>query len=108
MKAPILLGVIAGAGNTDVKNLEFKHLGLDSGWLNYARSKTASHDEYHCGGECATPPRPLRHLLQCVASHQVGNRPGHFETTKSKTKNPILQLHERTKETIEKRYDQRS
>ncbi len=40
MKAAILLGVNAGAGNTDVSNLEFGHLDLEGGWLNYARGKT--------------------------------------------------------------------
>lgn len=40
MKAAVLLGINAGAGNTDVANLEAKHIDLDSGWLNYPRGKT--------------------------------------------------------------------
>lgn len=40
MKAAILLGINAGAGNTDVSNLEFRHLDLKSRWLNYPRGKT--------------------------------------------------------------------
>lgn len=40
MKAAILLGINCGAGNSDVSNLEFKHLDLDAGWLNYPRGKT--------------------------------------------------------------------
>jgi len=40
MKAAILLGINAGAGNTDVSNLELRHLDLKSRWLKYPRGKT--------------------------------------------------------------------
>ncbi len=40
MRAAVLLGINAGAGNTDVANLEFSHLDLKVGWLNYPRGKT--------------------------------------------------------------------
>lgn len=40
MRAMILLGINAGAGNTDVSSLKFKHLDLDSGWLDYPRPKS--------------------------------------------------------------------
>jgi len=40
MKSAILLGINCGAGNTDVSNLKFGHLDLDTGWLDYARGKT--------------------------------------------------------------------
>jgi len=40
MKAAILLGINAGAGNTDVSNLEFRNLDLKGGWLHYPRGKT--------------------------------------------------------------------
>jgi integrase len=40
MKAMILLGVNAGLGNTDLADLQFRHLMLDAGWLDYPRPKT--------------------------------------------------------------------
>jgi integrase len=40
LKAMILLGVNAGLGNTDVADIQFSHLDLESGWLNYPRPKT--------------------------------------------------------------------
>lgn len=40
LKTALLLGLNTGAGNTDVANLQFKHLDLKSGWLNYPRGKT--------------------------------------------------------------------
>lgn len=40
MKAMILLGVNVGMGNEDVARLEFRHLNLDSGWLDFPRPKT--------------------------------------------------------------------
>lgn len=40
MKAMILLGINAGLGNTDIGNLESRHLDLKSGWLDYPRPKT--------------------------------------------------------------------
>lgn len=40
MRAAILLGLNAGAGNTDISSLQRKHLDLDVGWLNFARGKT--------------------------------------------------------------------
>ena len=40
LRALILLGANAGAGNTDVANLLNHHLDLKGGWLNYPRGKT--------------------------------------------------------------------
>lgn len=40
MRAVVLLGINCGLGNSDIANMEFKHLDLDGGWLNYARGKT--------------------------------------------------------------------
>lgn len=40
MKAMILLGINCGLGNTDCGNLEYRHLDLKGGWLNYPRPKT--------------------------------------------------------------------
>jgi integrase len=40
LRAAILLGINAGAGNTDVANLQRRHLDLKDGWLNYPRGKT--------------------------------------------------------------------
>jgi integrase len=40
LRAMILLGINAGLGNSDCGNLQFRHLNLDSGWLNYPRQKT--------------------------------------------------------------------
>lgn len=40
LRAAILLGINTGAGNTDVANLELKHIDLKARWLNYPRSKT--------------------------------------------------------------------
>jgi integrase len=40
MKALILLGVNAGLGNTDVADMQRRHLDLDAGWLTYPRPKT--------------------------------------------------------------------
>lgn len=39
-KAIILLCVNGGLGNTDIAELTFAHLDLDSGWIDYARRKT--------------------------------------------------------------------
>lgn len=40
LRAAVLLGINAGAGNTDVANLQNKHLDLKDRWLNYPRGKT--------------------------------------------------------------------
>lgn len=40
MRAMILLGINAGLGNTDIGNLETRHIDLESGWLDYPRPKT--------------------------------------------------------------------
>jgi integrase len=40
LRAIVLLGINVGAGNTDVANMQMKHLDLDGGWLNYPRGKT--------------------------------------------------------------------
>ena len=40
LRAMILLGVNCGLGNADCKTLEFVHLDLDDGWLNFPRPKT--------------------------------------------------------------------
>ena len=40
--AGVLLGINAGAGNTDVANLQFWHLDLERGWMDYPRPKTGA------------------------------------------------------------------
>jgi integrase len=40
MRAAILLGVNCGFGNTDVAALQFEHLNLETGWVNFPRPKT--------------------------------------------------------------------
>ena len=40
MRAMVLLGINGGLGNADVGGLEFRHLDLENGWLNYPRVKT--------------------------------------------------------------------
>jgi len=40
MKAMILLGVNCGLGNTDIADLQERHLDLKRGWLDYPRPKT--------------------------------------------------------------------
>jgi integrase len=40
LRAIVLLGINAGAGNTDIAGLQAKHLDLAGGWLNYPRGKT--------------------------------------------------------------------
>jgi integrase len=40
MTAMTLLGINCGLGNTDVSGLQFSHLDLDSGWLDFPREKT--------------------------------------------------------------------
>jgi integrase len=40
LEAMILLGVNAGLGNTDCGTLEFRHLDLQGGWLDFPRPKT--------------------------------------------------------------------
>jgi len=40
MKAMVLLGVNCGLGNTDCSEMEFRHLDLRRGWLDYPRPKT--------------------------------------------------------------------
>ncbi len=40
MKAIILLGINCGLGNVEVARLEWSHLNLSSGWLDYPRYKT--------------------------------------------------------------------
>ncbi|HEY1599242.1 MAG TPA: tyrosine-type recombinase/integrase [Pirellulales bacterium] len=42
LKAMALLGINAGLGNADVARLEFRHIDLSSGWLNYPRVKTGA------------------------------------------------------------------
>ena len=41
MQAMILLGINAGLGNRDCAKLEFGHVNLKTGWLDYPRPKTA-------------------------------------------------------------------
>jgi len=40
LRAMILLGINCGLGNTDCAKLEFRHLDLKNGWINYPRPKT--------------------------------------------------------------------
>jgi integrase len=40
LRAMILLGINAGLGNSDLVNLERRHLDLENGWLNFPRPKT--------------------------------------------------------------------
>lgn len=40
IKAMVLLGVNCGLGNSDCARLQFDHLDLDGGWLDYPRPKT--------------------------------------------------------------------
>ena len=40
LRAMILLGINAGLGNTDVSNLELRHLDLKRKWLDFPRPKT--------------------------------------------------------------------
>jgi integrase len=40
MKALVLLGINAGLGNTDVSDLQLRHVDFDGGWLDYPRPKT--------------------------------------------------------------------
>jgi len=40
MKAMILLGINCGLGNTDCSAMQFRHLDIDTGWLNFPRPKT--------------------------------------------------------------------
>lgn len=39
LQVAVLLGINCGLGNTDISNLDQKHLDLDRGWLDYPRSK---------------------------------------------------------------------
>lgn len=41
LRAMILLGINCGLGNRDCAKLEFQHLDLTTGWLDYPRPKTA-------------------------------------------------------------------
>ena len=40
LKAIVLLALNAGLGNGDISGLQFRHLDLDGGWLDYPRPKT--------------------------------------------------------------------
>lgn len=40
IKAMLLLGINCGLGNSDCANLEFRHLDLKAGWLDFPRPKT--------------------------------------------------------------------
>jgi integrase len=40
MKAMVMLGINSALGNADVAGLSFKHINLETGWLDYARKKT--------------------------------------------------------------------
>jgi integrase len=40
MRAMVLLAINAGLGNEDCAKLQFRHLNLDAGWLDYPRPKT--------------------------------------------------------------------
>ena len=39
LRAAVLLGINAGLGNSDISGLQFSHLALDGGWLDYPRVK---------------------------------------------------------------------
>lgn len=41
LRAMTLLGINCGLGNSDCGQLEFRHLDLKTGWLNYPRPKTS-------------------------------------------------------------------
>lgn len=47
LKAMVLLGINAGCGNTDCASLQFRHLDLEGGWLDFPRGKTGN--ERRCG-----------------------------------------------------------
>ena len=40
IKAMILLGINVGMGNEDVARLEFRHIDIETGWLDFPRPKT--------------------------------------------------------------------
>ena len=42
MSAIILLGINTGIGNLDVGQMRFKHVDLETGWMDYPRLKTAN------------------------------------------------------------------
>jgi integrase len=65
LRAMVLLGINAGLGNSDCGNLEFRHLDLDQGWLNYPRPKTG------IPRRCPLWPETVRAIHEAIAK-----RPG--------------------------------
>jgi integrase len=73
MKAMILLGINAGLGNSDIGNLEFRHLDLAGGWLCYPRPKTG------IGRKCKLWPETTRAIEAAIAKRPKPTNEKHAE-----------------------------
>lgn len=68
-KAMILLGLQAGLGNTDLAMLPLSVVDLESGWLDYAREKTA------IGRRIPLWPETIEALRQVITERTEPNNP---------------------------------
>jgi integrase len=69
MKAMIMLGVNAGLGNTDVAELQSRHLDLDGGWIDYPRPKTG------VGRRCKLWPETITAIREAIAIRPLAKSP---------------------------------
>jgi integrase len=61
LRAMVLLGINAGLGNSDCGHLEFRHLDLNDGWLDYPRPKTG------ISRRCPLWPETVESIRQAIA-----------------------------------------
>lgn len=62
LHAMILLAINCGMGNTDCSELEFRHVDLDAGWLDYPRPKTSVRRKSRLWSETVAA---LREVISC-------------------------------------------
>ncbi len=83
LRAIVLLAVNAGLGNTDISGLQFSHLDLDGGWLDYPRIKTGLPRRAPLWPETVTAirasirerkPHKLPEDADCVFINRAGHR----------------------------------
>lgn len=73
LEAMVLLGVNCGYGNSDIGNLEFRHLDLKGGWANFPRPKTG------VPRRCPLWPITVEVLKESIAKRKAPQSSDHDE-----------------------------
>jgi integrase len=73
LRAMLLLGVNCGFENSSCAKLEFRHLDLDGGWLNFPRPKTG------IARRCKLWPKTVKALRAAIAKRTAPSDPAHSD-----------------------------